>query len=72
MSDLNAAGWHLHFITKDRKIGGHVLGLDLNKATVTWDYTNNFKLHLPDGDFYKTLDFSVNQDDDIKEVEQGQ
>ena len=72
MSDLNAAGWHLHFITKDRKIGGHVLGLDLNKETVIWDYTNNFKLHLPDGEFYKALDFSVNQDDDIKEVEQGQ
>ena len=72
MSDLNAAGWHLHFITKDRKTGGHVLGLDIDKATATWDYTNNFKLHLPDGDFYKSLDFSVNQDDDIKEVEQGQ
>ena len=72
MSDLNAAGWHLHFITKDRKLGGHVLGLDLNNATVVWDYTNNFKLHLPDGDFYKALDFSVNQDDDIKEVEQWQ
>jgi hypothetical protein len=27
---------------------------------------------LPDGDFYKALDFSVNQDDDIKEVEQWQ
>ena len=29
MSSLNTPGWHLHFISDDRKFGGHVLGLNL-------------------------------------------
>ena len=72
MSDLNAAWWHFHFITSDRKNWGHVLDLDLNDATVAWDYTDNFKLYLPDGKFFKSLDLTVNQYEDIKKVEQGQ
>ena len=71
MGDLNAAGWHFHFITSDKQTGGHVLNLDLENGTIIWDFTDNFKLHLPDGKFFKSLDLTVNQDDDIKEVEQG-
>lgn len=72
MWDLNAAWWHFHFITKDRKSGGHVLDLDLWNWTIIWDFTDNFKLHLPEWKFFWSLDLTVNQDDDIKEVEQGQ
>ena len=72
MGDLNAAWRHFHFITKNRKTGGHVLNLNLDKGTIIWDYTNNFKLHLPEGKFFKSLDLTINQDDDIKEVEQWQ
>lgn len=28
MDGINAAGWHLHFISGDRKKGGHVFGVD--------------------------------------------
>jgi acetolactate decarboxylase len=72
MWDLNAAGWHFHFVSADKKTGGHVLNLSLNKGTIIWDATDNFKLHLPDGNFFKALDLTVDQDDDIKEVEQEQ
>ena len=72
MWDLNAAGWHFHFITKDKQTGGHVLNLDFANGTIIWDFTDNFKLHLPDGKFFKALDLTIDQDDDIKEVEQGQ
>ena len=72
MSDLNAAWWHFHFITSDRKNWGHVLDLDLNDASIIWDYTDNFMLHLPDWKFFRSLDLTVNQDEDIKKVEQWQ
>ena len=72
MSDLNAAWWHFHFITSDRKNWGHVLDLNLNDASIIWDYTDNFKLHLPDWKFFRSLDLTVNQDEDIKKVEQWQ
>lgn len=71
MGDLNAAGWHFHFITNDKTEGWHVLNLSFDEGTVTWDFTDNFKLHLPEWKFFKSLDLTVNQEDDIKEVEQG-
>lgn len=71
MSDLNAVGWHFHFVTEDRRSGGHVLNADLGECNITWDYTDSFNMYLPDGEFFKTLDLTVDQDDAIKEVEQG-
>ena len=35
------------------------------------DYTSGFELYIPDGEFFKSLNLTVDQDDDIKEVEQG-
>lgn len=71
MSDLNAVGWHFHFVTEDRKSGGHVLNADLGECNITWDYTDSFNMYLPDGEFFNSLDLTVDQDEAIKEVEQG-
>lgn len=71
MGNLNTTGWHLHFISKDKTKGGHVLDLSISSSTITIDQTNGFELYLPDGDYFKSLNLTVDQDDDIKEVEQG-
>ncbi len=71
MGNLNTTGWHLHFISKDKTKGGHVLDLSISSSTITMDQTNGFELYLPNGDYFKSLDLTVDQDDDIKEVEQG-
>ena len=71
MADLNAAWWHFHFVSKDRKTWGHVLDLSIKDASVILDWTDNFKLYLPDWEFFKGLDLTVDQSSDIKEVEQG-
>ena len=72
MNTINTTGWHLHFISEDKTKGGHLLNLEIDKATLTLDYTSDFQMHLPDGEFFKSLDLTVDQEDDIKEVEQGQ
>lgn len=72
MNTINTTGWHLHFISKDKTKGGHLLNLEINKSTLSLDYTSNFNMHLPDGEFFKSLDLTIDQEDDIKEVEQGQ
>lgn len=71
MGTLNTTGWHLHFISKDGKKGGHVLDLSIDSAEAQFDHTSGFELYLPDGDYFKSLDLTKDQDDDIKEVEQG-
>lgn len=71
MGNVNTTGWHLHFISKDGTKGGHILDLSIKNAEIQLDYTQGFELYIPDGEFFKSLDLTIEQDDDIKEVEQG-
>ena len=69
MKDLNAAGWHLHFVSKDKTCGGHVLDLDVDQAELKIDSTQGFNMQLPDTEMFPTLDLTQDQSDDIKKVE---
>lgn len=44
---VNVPGYHLHFITADRKAGGHLLACQLHEATIALDYTSEFYMVLP-------------------------
>lgn len=69
MSDLNAVGWHLHFISDDRDKGGHVLGLQITDAVLTWDDTPGFKMQVPQNEMFDEFDLTIDQAEDIKKVE---
>jgi len=49
---LNIPGYHFHFISDDKKFGGHVLELSLKNASLELDRLFNFKLIL-----LRTLEF---------------
>ena len=60
---VNVPGYHLHFITEDRKAGGHVLEIQVANATAQVDVTAGFAMQLPtSGDFY-----NVNLSGDLQE-----
>ncbi len=40
-------GYHLHFVTADRKIGGHVLGIDLKQASLSFAPIYHLAFQLP-------------------------
>jgi acetolactate decarboxylase len=46
---LNVPGYHLHFITADRKRGGHVLGASPAGTTVAVDDETEIRVELPSG-----------------------
>ena len=71
MSYLNAVGWHLHFISKDRTKGGHVLGLHIADAVLTWDDTDGFQMRLPQNDMFSGFDLTVDQSKDIEKLEKN-
>ena len=70
-SQLNAAGWHMHFLSKDKTKGGHVLGLQLAEATLTWDEANALQLQLPQSEAFSALDLTVDQSRDIEKIEKN-
>jgi acetolactate decarboxylase len=69
-SGLNVAGFHLHFISDDRKTGGHILDFSVPANTsVDYDITPGFTMALPtSGDFTGT-DLSQNLTGDLARVE---
>ena len=69
MKELNNAGWHMHFVSKDGKKGGHVLDLAVGKADIAWDYTDNFEMALPDEDFFNGIDFTKDRSEEVKKAE---
>jgi acetolactate decarboxylase len=54
MAGANAAGYHFHFLTADRKAGGHVLKCQVQRATAEIDAIGKWNTVLPkDEAFYK-------------------
>jgi acetolactate decarboxylase len=56
---INSPGFHLHFLTKDGKAGGHVLDFTAQAAVVKLDLTNNFNLILPSSPAFYHMDFTA-------------
>ncbi len=66
---LNVPGYHLHFLTADKKAGGHVLDCETNNVKIEIAYAPRFYLALPgDTDFYR-VDLSPVKTADINKVE---
>lgn len=69
MSELNNAGWHMHFISSDRTMGGHVLDMSFDQGTISIDYTDNFEMLLPQSDYFTSTDFSIDRSEDVRRAE---
>ena len=53
MKGVNVPGYHFHFITEDKKAGGHLLECQTENVRIGIDYTSNSYLSLPeDEEFY--------------------
>lgn len=71
MDGLNAAGWHLHFVSEDRLKGGHVMGLEMLDGTVYITKINSIEVRLPDEPAFDTYSLKNASADEIKKIEQG-
>ena len=70
MSSLNSTGWHFHFITADKKLGGHVLGLNLANGEAQFDKTDAFNMNVPKKNNFHALNFNQDLKEDIRIAEQ--
>ncbi len=66
---VNVPGYHIHFITRDRRAGGHVLDFKLEDGDATVDITRAFFMELPtSGDFYE-VELGQDLQSDLERVE---
>jgi len=71
MDGINAAGWHLHFISEDRKHGGHVFDIIMNSGKGRISKINSIELKLPDEPIFDTYALKQASKEAVKAVEQG-
>jgi alpha-acetolactate decarboxylase len=47
IGNINASAYHLHFISDDRKFGGHLMELEGSDLTVEVDFIHDYQFSLP-------------------------
>ena len=71
MDTINAAGWHLHFLSEDKSCGGHVIDLKMKQGTAMINKISRVQIELPNTPAFDTYSLKEASQEEIKEVEQG-
>jgi len=59
LSALNAPGYHLHFISDDRQVAGHLLECSLEEGTIAIDTLDRVTLQIPQTASFAAADLSA-------------
>lgn len=69
MDGINMPGWHLHFLSEDRTIGGHVFDVSIREGTAKVDKITNIYINLPKEAAFDTYSLKQDLQEEIKSVE---
>lgn len=67
---VNLPGYHLHFISDDRTMGGHLLDCTIDDASIAIDTLYEFQMLLPQNDHFAQTDLSGTSNEEKQAVEQ--
>lgn len=70
LKNINTTGFHFHFITEDRKSGGHLLECKVDNAGIEIDHIRDIKVSLPDTHAFNNADLNKTVSGDVKKVEE--
>ncbi|MBW1858770.1 MAG: acetolactate decarboxylase [Deltaproteobacteria bacterium] len=66
---INVPGYHLHFITEDRKAGGHMLACQMQHVGVELDFTSGLYVVLPKSAAFAAADLTEERHSELEAVE---
>lgn len=66
LDSLSGRGYHLHFVSADRRTGGHLLELSAKKLIASIDISRGINLILPDDPTFDAADLELSADDASK------
>ena len=69
IKNINVCGWHLHFISEDRRGGGHVLECGGSAANVAWQTLDQLHLALPETVRFLRAELSDDGSGDLERAE---
>ncbi|WP_036325451.1 acetolactate decarboxylase [Microbacterium sp. B19] len=68
---ITVAGLHLHYLSDDRRVGGHVLDVAIDRATVRISAFSEFSLRLPRDEDFLSTELTHGEDHRITAIEGG-
>ena len=71
LEGVNVPGFHLHFLSDDRRYGGHVFDFVLAEGTVRLDPTDRWEVKLPMDAAFLQSDLGSDRSAALHKVEQG-
>ncbi len=71
MDGINAYGWHLHFVSEDRKRGGHVFEVSMSSGECVLQKMDRIEIQMPREAAFDTYSLKQASKDEIVQVEQG-
>ena len=71
MDGINAAGWHMHFVSEDKTLGGHVFEVKMNFGKCLIQKMDRIEIQLPREAAFDTYSLKEASNDEIAKVEQG-
>ncbi len=71
MDGINASGWHMHFLSKDKKLGGHVFEVKMSTGECLLQKIDRIEIQLPNDAAFDTYSLKDASKSEIEEVEQG-
>jgi acetolactate decarboxylase len=66
---LNVPGYHWHFLSEDRRIGGHVLACRVREGRVRYDVCLDWSVKLDGSDSFNRADLGADLSGDVRRVE---
>ena len=69
LAGINLAGYHCHFITHDRRAGGHLLDCRVDQATVSFAALPDLYLRLPETREFSRTDLTRDQGPALEKIE---
>lgn len=69
MKGINVPGYHFHFITDDRKTGGHLLECKVQDVRIEIDYTPELYMVLPERDEFYRSDLTKERLKELENIE---
>lgn len=69
MKGLNVPGYHFHFLSDDKKVGGHVLDFLGSNFEIEIDNMDDFEMHIPNNEAFNKLNLAKTKAEDLEKVE---
>lgn len=69
---FSVAGFHLHFLSKDKSQGGHVLGFDANHVRLQGATITEYTVELPQSKEFNEEPIRISQDAELHAAEGGE